>query len=185
MKSGWFSIAGIQKGKYDLKDRIANLATVRPRAENATILDLGCAEGLIGKWLVDSSRAKTLHGLDLHEPYIKMARSLMRDYDAMFMHADFDHFQTWLDVNRDKLLPQYDIVLALRVIQKLANPDRFLGLVKPLARKWIVIHVPKNPIEDARSNHRPVDITEVLGPEFELIEFRDGKEFCGIYERRA
>jgi 2-polyprenyl-3-methyl-5-hydroxy-6-metoxy-1,4-benzoquinol methylase len=182
---GWFSIAGVQKGKYDLKDRIANLGTMRPRASGVTILDLGCAEGLIGKWLVDSSGANTLHGLDLHEPYIEMAQSLMRDYDARFLHADFDHFETWLDVNREALLPQYDIVMALRVVQKLAKPDRFLSLIKPLVKKWFVIHVPTNPIDDARSGHKTVDITEVLKPEFKLIEYKDGAEFCGIYERRA
>src|SRR5574340_482186 len=140
----WFTIDGVQAGKYRLKDRLFPLDQVRKQARGASVLDLGCAEGLLSKWLVDVWGAKHITGIEKYEPYVDMARRVMRDYDAAYHVVDLDFFETWHENNPGALLPRYDIVLALRIIQKLARPAAFIKYLAPLVCKYLVVQVPTN-----------------------------------------
>lgn len=185
---GWFSLAGIQTGEFDLKDRLYTFEDrkTRKRARGSTILDLGCAEGLLSKWLLDTCGAKSVHGLDRFEPYVKMARSLMRNYDAKYEVCDFDLFDTWRELNPGFLSPKYDLVLLLRVLQKLARPAEFLKTAAALAGKSLLLQVPQRVLLDARSNYVPIDVVTLLASEFKLVVSRergDG-EFTGLFDRK-
>jgi predicted TPR repeat methyltransferase len=172
MRHGWFQIAGIQTGERTLKEAVKGLGAIAKAAKNATVLDLGCAEGLVGKWLIDSAGARTVHGLDLHEPFLEMAQQLHADYGnrAQFFHADLDHFEAWLAHNPNALLPRYDIVLALRIVQKLARPERFLQLIAGMCGRMLALNLPDDVIDDRRSGNVIVNPSAVLAGDFELVD---------------
>lgn len=171
----WFTIPGIQAGKYTLKDRLFPLESVRQCAKDATVLDIGCAEGLLSKWLVDLWGAKTVHGLEKYEPYAETARRIMRNYDARYHVLDLDFFETWLEYCPGELLPSYDIVMALRVIQKLSQPAAFIRALTPLIGKRLVVQIPTDAngvMVDKRSADKPFDIVKEIGSAFR-VEYRD------------
>lgn len=187
----WFTIDGLQTGRYALKDRLFALNAVRDKADGASVLDLGCAEGLLSKWLADQCGAKTIHGIDKYEPYVAMARNVMRGYDAAYWQADFCFFTAWLERFGGELLPGYDIVLALRVAQKIARPVEFVRTAARLAKGYFVIQVPCNAsgvMVDRRSRNIPVDMKTILGKEFALIDcdvrpMHVDHEFTGTFQR--
>jgi 2-polyprenyl-3-methyl-5-hydroxy-6-metoxy-1,4-benzoquinol methylase len=191
---GWFEIPGLQTGERDLNERIAPLRPLLRWTKGATILDLGCAEGLIGKWLIDHGGAKLLHGIDKHPPYLDTARKLLprSKYKAKFDVCDFDHWRDQRDAL--KLRPSYDIVLALNVIQKLQHPREFLLDVAALAKSIFVYSGPARILEDVRSGNVPVHIErELKAAGFRLIRYHPGHKDKArghlgvrmIFQRRA
>lgn len=178
-RHGWFSIAGIQTGERSLKEAVIGLNKVAAAAPGATVLDLGCAEGLVGKWLLDSFKAKLVHGLELHPPYIEMANLLhgfpVYDGRIKFFACDLDHFEVWQKMNPGVLLPRYDIVMALRILQKLTRPREVLLQIAALADNILALNLPEAIIDDRRSGHVPVDPVEALRDQFELIDQTQAK----------
>lgn len=171
----WFTIDGIQAGKYTVKDRLFALDRIKPHARGASVLDIGCAEGLLSKWLIDICGAKSVTGLEKHAPYAEMARHIMRGYDAAYHVVDLDFFETWLEYKPGELAPNYDIVLALRVIQKLARPASFVKAIAPFVGKYLVVQIPTNAkgiMVDARSGCKPFDIEAELRGTL-AVDYRD------------
>lgn len=164
---GWFAVPGVQEGEREMAERIAGLEVVKISARGKSILDLGCAEGLIGDWLVKEGGAASLLGLEKHPPYVEMARKLVpRGY---FFVADFD-LPDW-----NTNLAMHDIVLALNIAHKLEKPEAFLGIVVALAKEIIALSLPAVIINDPRSGNVPLDVVEYLQLRgFNLIDRFDG-----------
>jgi 2-polyprenyl-3-methyl-5-hydroxy-6-metoxy-1,4-benzoquinol methylase len=172
-RHGWFEIPGVQTGERKLKERIRGLAPLLPAAKGGTVLDLGCAEGMIGKWLIEAGGASSLLGLDKHEPYLETAREMFAGNPrATFEACDFDHFESWR-ASHD-LADGYDVVLALNIVHKLARPAAFLAEISQLARKMLAIALPADVINDARSGNAPVDPVAVLRDKFRLVSRFEG-----------
>jgi SAM-dependent methyltransferase len=176
MLKGWFVIPGVQHGVRDLRERTDPLRPLLAHTRGATILDLGCAEGMISKWLVDEGRARLVHGLELHPPYVETARKMMPrpQYKARFDVCDLNHFER--DTATAGLLPGYDIVLALNVIQKLFDPRAMLLKAAGYANKFFVYSGPAAVIRDNRSNFVEVDVQKELLNTFKLIHVAKGEK---------
>jgi hypothetical protein len=101
-----------------------------------------------------------------------MAQQLHADYGnrAQFFHADLDHFEAWLAHNPNALLPRYDIVLALRIVQKLARPERFLQLIAGMCGRMLALNLPDDVIDDRRSGNVIVNPSAVLAGDFDLVD---------------
>jgi len=172
-RHGWFEIDGVQTGERKLKERIRGLAPLLPAAKGASVLDLGCAEGLIGKWLLEAGGANSLLGLDKHEPYLETAREVFgEDPRASFAVCDFDDFEAWLTDHQ--LAGRYELVLALNIIHKLARPAQFLTSIAGLAGKMLAIALPADVINDVRSGNAPVDPVAELRGKFRLVSRFEG-----------
>ena len=166
---GWFTIPGVQTGERDIRERVTPLYPLLKFSKGATVLDLGCAEGCIGKWLVDEGGAAFVHGIEKHEPWLEVARQQMPapKYNAKFSQCDLDY---WNAKYRDLgLLQHYDIVLALNVAQKLWAPKHFLHSVAKLSSNIFVYSGPSPVLQDVRSGNIPIDIVKEFETEFELI----------------
>lgn len=168
---GWFTIPGVQTGERDIKERVLPLAPLLPYVAGATILDLGCAEGCISKWLIDAGKAKLVHGLEKYEPWIETARILFASYErSKFGPMDFNEF----DFNQPWLLPKYDIVLCLNVAQKLFDPKKFLIAAAAKAEKFFVYSGPEATLQDIRSGNIPIDVIALLQTKFDLLKSTKG-----------
>jgi len=167
MKHGWFEIDGLQTGEHKLEGRLNGLRMLADHAKDATILDLGCAEGLIGSWLYDQGPALLVDGVDQYPAYLKTARAL---------HANDSHFRFFgCNLNEDfdnllwSLLPSYDIVLCLCLAHKFQHPREFLLKAARLCNRFFALHLPDDIINDARSGRRNIDPTKEV---FEPLGFK-------------
>lgn len=170
---GWFEIPGVQSGERKLKERIRGLTPLLEAARGGSVLDLGCAEALVGKWLIEAGGATSLLGLDKHEPYLETAREVFAcDPRARFGVCDFDQFDEWRETY--PLQEKYNVVLALNIIHKLARPAQFLGEIARLTGRMLAVALPADVINDSRSGNAPVDPVAVLRGSFDLIARFEG-----------
>lgn len=112
MREGWFVIPGVQKGVVTLDDQMIALWPAVVEAKGKTVLDLGCAEGLIGREFARAGAA-TVVGLDSIVAHLAVAIDQCRDLPMRFAHADLNDPQSELFA---------DIVLCLNVAHKLRFP---------------------------------------------------------------
>ena len=99
-----------------------------PSCKQATVLDCGCAEGLIGLEFAQRGAA-VVHGFDLQDVSIDAALKLFEGQCTQyaFRQADLSAWTEFTERNADLLLDRYDIVLLLGLyhhLLKQAGIDR-------------------------------------------------------------
>src|SRR5687767_7675026 len=92
---GWFKIPNLQKGKVDLGRQTRGLDVVRAACPGATVLDLGCAEGLVSIELAKAG-ARLIHGVELIGDRLQVAEALFQaqcpDVERNFIAWDLTRF---------------------------------------------------------------------------------------------
>lgn len=135
---GWLSVPGIrEKADRTLEEQTHGLEHAYAEAQGASVLDLGCAEGLIGREFAKRGAVRVL-GLELLKDHIDVARKACADFPQMeFQHTNlFYHSQT--------VHPEpFDIVLALSVIHKMPVPETLLRWAAKSAMKLLLLRAPK------------------------------------------
>ena len=151
-KQPYFSIPELNiKGRRpgtDIQTRMQGLEFLLPEIKNnnlESMLDAGCAEGLIAQSFYDAG-IKIIHGSDLQDVSIEIAKKIfsMKDGDIFFAQADFLNWETFEEKNRKVLLDGYDVVLFLsvynhivRIDEKSAN-EALVNLAKK-AKKYFIV----------------------------------------------
>jgi 2-polyprenyl-3-methyl-5-hydroxy-6-metoxy-1,4-benzoquinol methylase len=119
------------------------------KAAGLTVLDLGCAEGLVAGLFLEAGAA-FVHGIDIKTARIEAARKLFGDHpNARFDVGDiarWDHFRRHVGC-----LPSYDIVLMLGVYHFLPMHSRAITLRGALAlsRRWFVLRTDRRLRDEA------------------------------------
>lgn len=183
-KLGWFKIDGTQHGLRHLKEQLKGLEPLRPYLPSASILDLGCAEGLIGKYCIDTWGANALTGIESVKERVELARQICAGYeDVKFIVGDADN----LEAIRGQLLERYDVVLALAILHKLRDPWKAYRFLAKLCTKALVIRMPdpSPTFRDARSGNKEFDARSLTDHGFKLVAHGPGPrmEWTGIFER--
>ena len=145
-KGGWFTIPGIQDGERTLEEGIRGIEVLRHEAKGATVLDLGCAEGLIARWFIEAG-ARSADGLDCDRRALALGHALAERRDGRKLHlwwADFDDPATWPGLKAD-----YDIVLCLSVLHKLKAPEPLLDFAIGKARRWLAVRAPARTLKNS------------------------------------
>lgn len=89
-------------------------------AKGKTVLDLGCAEGLISREFAKAGASLVL-GIEVIKEFVASAVNLCAGYsNVSFMLANLD------DKVKSPVINKYDIVLALAIIHKAHNPIEYL-----------------------------------------------------------
>lgn len=175
---GWFHTPG-RSGDRTLKQQLTGLDDLRTRVRGKTVLDIGCAEGLIGMQLFDDGAA-AVHGLEIVSEHVIIANKLRGDRACTFEVADANDY---------KPVRQYDIVILLALLQKLRDPSAACRRFVAAAREMVVLRLPPATaptVIDARSGGYPHHIGEVMTSSgFMLKNAQLGHlgEWCGFYER--
>jgi hypothetical protein len=174
----WFQVKG--RGARRLEDQLLGLDQLFQVA-HGVVLDLGCAEGLIGKTMLESG-CDMLHGVEIVPERIERAERFLRHYPAEFWVHDLEKM--------DSLVPQlrikYDVVLALSIAHKLRRPEQFIRAAAGLSDDLFAIRLPQPVICDKRSGRVPLDVPKLMSDiGFDAVSEHRGflDEWIGIYRR--
>lgn len=121
-------------GKWPLADRYKDLNHVFEQCRGATVIDFGCAEGVLARRCLERG-ARLVHGMELDASRVQTAAGLCAGWpDAyLFIQADLDDWEAIREPAGRVLLPRYDIVLYLGIQHHLARPQRLATLADAIA----------------------------------------------------
>ena len=190
---GWFDRApGVDRHFRRLDDQLRGLGPLVDHCEGAAVLDLGCAEGLIGFWLLENGAAH-LDGVEVVPERVERARALAA---ALPAGKSARFHQCWLEGFAKKppegLRPAYEVVLLLSIAQKLPRPRAFVIAAARRCSKVIAVRQPDPVIRDRRSEFAPCDVPGLLreegfrplGEEQRLSNDRgEQHEWLGLFRR--
>lgn len=177
---GWFATKD-RPGDRTLEQQMTGLDDLLDFVPGKTVLDVGCAEGLIDFELFDAG-AMAIHGIEIRPEHVAVGNKL-RGHRAVTLEV--------ADANVYKPVRQYDIVLMLAVLQKLRDPSAAAARFAAAARRVVILrlppaHAPR--IVDSRSGNVVHDVGQaVISQGFMLKNAQLGHlgEWIGIYEKRS
>lgn len=177
---GWFLGIG-RDGDRTLDQQMIGLDRLISEVSGKTVLDAGCAEGLISIALVRAGATSTV-GLEVVAGHIEFARELSVGLPCEWHVANLNEFDC-------AGLPATDVVLMLAVLHKLKDPSRVCAALASRATDLCIIRLPPSGpvIIDARSNNKPHDIRAVMdaaGFDLEHVEASVLAEWLGYFRRR-
>jgi 2-polyprenyl-3-methyl-5-hydroxy-6-metoxy-1,4-benzoquinol methylase len=187
---GWFKIAGVQDGDRTLEQQLKGLETISEAFAGAHVLDLGCAEGLIGRHCVDAWKASSVDGITTIQYEIDEALRQCAGRPMRFYKADLRHRGEYAAL---ELRPRYGVVLMLSILHKLRKPLDCLAWALERCGGIAVIRLPAPVIVDARSNFQPADVRAFMNERADLVaeprtcvEPISGRpEWMGVWRVRA
>jgi len=160
----WFAHAG-EPGDRTLAEQLAGLEKLREAMPGATVLDLGCAEGLLAREFL-SWGARRVDGVEIVPEAVVDARAVLAD--AIREGRASVHRGSIMTLDAlDTLDPQYDIVCALAVAQKVERCDLALADIARRARDLLVLRNPPEHgaiIATERQRGRRHDTRAILAP---------------------
>jgi len=144
-----------RRGGVDISTRFQGLEQIAVTSicKNATLLDLGCAEGLISYEFFKKG-VRLVHGFDIQDISITLANELFKkEKDNLyfeFRQANLNNWKQFEKRNVDILLPSYDIVLFLGVFHHLDEYDarNILENIVARTKKYLAIRT-NNPFPRA------------------------------------
>lgn len=137
LTKGWFVIPGQRNGKGDrtVREQMMGLEHALKEAQGKTVLDLGCAEGMITIEFAKAGASKLI-GLEALEHHLSVARELAKPYPIQFVRKMIE------DCSAQEF-EQHDIVLALSVLHKLRDCEQGLRNAAGWSRDLLVIRYPQ------------------------------------------
>jgi len=150
-----------------LEQQLTGLQDLLDMVEGLTVLDVGCAEGLISVECAKQG-ARAVYGIELVSEFVAEAKRNalskmispvhVRAWPCTFIQGDAN---TWTPAPDE----QYDVVLLLAILQKLRDPSAACKRIAKCARELVVIRLPPGNapvIIDWRSGMRPHDIEHAM-----------------------
>lgn len=183
-REGWFAIPGVQSGPRSLEEQMLGLAGALKEAVGQTVLDLGSAEGLIGIEFAKAG-AKEVLGIECNDEAVRAARAV-RDRLDPELRERIRFFTANLNSVARTETKQYDIVLALAILHKLAPVAAGVEFAARATRKLLVVRLPIGSAGRLISKSRvgsPCDLNQELprlglrleavveGPRTELVQY--------------
>lgn len=156
------------KRRGDIRKRLAGLEPLLEAARGATLLDLGCFDGLIAYEFFRSG-AKLVHGIDNDARHLETAGRIFSQADipSRFAHADLRKPRAVALALGADGLAKYDIVLFLGVYQHIfrsMNDRRRNELVADIVRRsgsLLAVRVPDD-VWDEFERRLPAGDLELL-----------------------
>lgn len=180
----WFKIDD-RDAERTFEQQTLGLGPLLESVKGKSILDIGCAEGLISMWLVKEGGARLVHGVEVVVERVQIANALARQHGmpAQYYTNEAENF----------IAPEttYDVVLLLAILHKLRNPTQVAAQYAEMCSDLAVVRLPPlhaPMIIDPRSNNNPHDINAVFtrrGFVLECVTEGAYGEWCGYYRRKT
>ena len=194
MKKGWFSTPG-RPGDRTIKDQMKGLDWLFAACPGKTVLDVGCAEGLLSIEL--AKRGARVHGVEVVPQHVEVGRRLASaalPHNEDGLNPEDKRGRVWLEVaDANDWIPErdFDIVIMLAVLHKLKNPSLVALALATHAREAVVVRLPPKTaplVIDARSGNKAHNIDTAIkraGFEFAGQDLGHFDEWVGIYKRES
>ena len=109
------------------------------RADPRSLLDVGCGEGvLVERWAHRLGPARRVVGIDLEDPALQAQWAARRAPNLE------------LRVTRAEHLPfadgEFDVAAAIEVLEHVPDPEHTLSEMTRVARRWLLVSVPREPL---------------------------------------
>lgn len=178
---GWFLGLG-RGGDRTIEQQMTGLDKVVAEVAGKTVLDAGCAEGLVSMKLAEAGAASCV-GLELIPSFVEIGNAHAGALPCKFFVANLN------DDDLSKVEPA-DIVLMLAILHKCKDPTAVCQRLAGLAKDLCVIRLPPSGplIVDDRSGRVPHDIDAVMTAAGFALEFATTgpiEEWLGYYRRQA
>lgn len=113
--------------------KLSNL--LQNEIKNCTLLDAGCGEGFMSNYIYNNTGIKNITGIDNNKEAIDYA--IKNNKKIKYKTGDIYNLKY---SNED-----FDIVIALEVLEHLSNPQQALLEIIRVAKKKVIISVPNEP----------------------------------------
>ena len=179
---GWFVIPGVQEGRRKAEEQTIGLEPVLAVAAGKSVLDLGCAEGLICKAFLDADAAM-VHGVDCSRAVLAVAGVICPSTAARFTRLDLNKWETAGPDRHPDFADRYDIVLMLAVAHKVQDPERLFRHALALTGEWLAVRAA--PVFSGK-NGKPFDMMDYLAADFTFEAQTDTPrgEWVAVFRRR-
>lgn len=120
MSKGWFRVPGVRpKGDRSIEEQMLGLGPALDECKGKTVLDLGCAEGALGREFVKAGAVDVL-GIEALESHLDVALQYCKDFmpPMRFVCAKLEKYMPAHEPPE-----QFDIVLNLGVAHKVRDPN--------------------------------------------------------------
>jgi ubiquinone/menaquinone biosynthesis C-methylase UbiE len=107
------------------------------RAAPASILDVGCGEGVLTEQWADRTPGRVV-GFDLDDPKLR-AEWQQRERPNLRFHAGDAHNMSYGD-------GEFDIATAMEVLEHVPDPEGVLAEMSRVASRWVLVSVPREPL---------------------------------------
>lgn len=188
----WFTTPG-KPGDRTLEQQLMGLDPLWAEIEGKSVLDVGCAEGLIS---IECAKrgAGVVHGFEIRPEAVWIAQAhakrLTYDNGVYRPRPEAECIFKVGDANLWTPALRYDIVLLLAVLHKLKNPFKACQRLAKAAKDLVVIRLPPEHapfVVDPRSGNQPHNIRSAMTDEGFKLEHHnnDGPfgEWMGYYRR--
>lgn len=132
-EKGWFVIPGKQSGDRSLAEQLKGLDPALAEAAGKSVLDLGCAEGLIALEMAKAG-ALRVYACDCNPESVEIAKGMRGELPVTFETQNVN-----VMVELGAAPWRADIVLALAILHKLRDPVRATQFAAAAAGSLLVI----------------------------------------------
>ena len=123
--------------KYLVASFLASLkALLKGLPDAKSLLDVGCGEGYVMNHIEETKLFKRLEGVDVSEEIIEKARSL---YPHLNLKAASAHSLPYSE-------KKFDVICMCEVLEHLEDYEKAIHEAKRVARKYVIISVPVEPM---------------------------------------
>lgn len=184
MRKGWFKIPGVQDGDRTIDQQLKGLGRLLDEVRGKTVLDLGCAEGLVALALLQSG-ARKVYGVEVVHEAVAAARKIAGPQLLDVVQHDLN------DPTTERLVrdASAEVVLLLAILHKLRDPLRLVRDVAASRPELVVMRTPATTpgyVQDVRSGMRRFDVAIQLcmhGYTLEHVDRGHFEEWVGYFRR--
>lgn len=108
------------------------------KASPASILDVGCGEGVLTEQWADKLGGGRIVGIDLDDPKLKAEWQTRQRPNLEYRVEDATHL-SFAD-------NEFEMASAIEVLEHVPDPERTVAEMARVASKWVLVSVPREPL---------------------------------------